>query len=425
MADCVDAPGEVLLFASALKELLERVQWVGDDLHEHAGLLCTLSFCAWRATRLLGRAADSQRWEAEYLRLFRGSVQWEVTKGICGSTALWSAGDEDSLTFGSEPEAIFQVLLYLRSSLETAPELVRKRTLEIYDFLRQRLCNRYLDPDLESFLLGESSRILGCVATTVGRCPEVEEWLERAEAYFAQGPNAGPQLARIKYTRQILLYQLSRWDLVCQAAPHLDRTFAEFFMEEDRIKSRILWAASLKVAGRLDEALDILKPLRESRHHVPPGLYGWVLLQCGDIHQISGDHARATDELMEAAQLLREGGQFTGLAQVSAYISLAFRSKGMLKEALRFLESSREDHERLGMKWSVAYYRMLIAETYLAMGRPHDAEVEIRVAIPVFEDQGMVADAVAGVSLLREAIRRQKFDPKAVSDIRDRTRPKR
>jgi hypothetical protein len=67
---------------------------------------------------------------------------------------------------------------------------------------------------------------------------------------------------------------------------------------------------------------------------------------------------------------------------------------------------------------------MLIAETYLAMGRHHDAEVEIRRAIPVFEAQRMVADAVVAVNLLREAMRRQRLDPRPVADIHERRLPK-
>ena len=422
MEDCRSGPREVLQVAIAIKALLEPIRWAEDEFSERAEVLRTLSFCAWRATRLLDLATEAQRWEAEYLRLFRGSLQWEVTKGMCGSGALWPGSGNDMRTLGDGAEGIFQLLLYLRDLLETAPELVQVRMLEIHDFLRLR--DEGLEPDLGSFFLGESARILGCVTRTVGRSPEVEEWLSRADAYFSRGPNPAPHLARVKANRLALLYQLNRWDLVFQAAPYLDKTFAEFAMDEDRIKLRIIWAASLKLAGRLDEALGVLSPLRESRGQIPPGLYGWVLLQSGDIYQILGDHTRAMGELLEAAQLLREGGQFTGLVQVSASISLAFRSKGMLKEALRFLESSREDHERLGMKWSEAYNRMLIAETYLAMGRSHDAEVEIRAAIPVFEDQSMVADAVAAVSLLREAIRRQQLDPPTVSDIRDRFHPK-
>jgi hypothetical protein len=152
-------------------------------------------------------------------------------------------------------------------------------------------------------------------------------------------------------------------------------------------------------------------------------LLGWVLLQAGDIHQICGDHSRAIEELTEAAQLLREGAQFTGLAEVSATISYVFRSHGMLSQAIELLESSRKDHKRLGMKWNEAYKRMLIAETFLAMGRAHDAEIEIRAALPILEEQAMVADALAAASLLREALQKQKLDERFLGDGRDHPSP--
>jgi len=300
--------------------------------------------------------------------------------------------------------------------------LVQERALEIHEALV--LHEGRHDPDLETFFLGESARIVGCAKRNTGQTRDAEDWLERAETHFLRGPSPAAQLTRLKANRLAILYQLNHWETVCRAAPVIDEAFAEFGMEEDRVKWGISRAASLKVAGRLVEALDVLKAFREDRLRIPRSLSGWVLLQVGDIHQILGDHELAMDELCEAAQLLRETGQFTGLAQVSAVISFAFRSKGMFKEALRFLQISRADLEHLGMQWSEAYCRMLIAETYLAMGRPHDAETEIRAAIPVFEDEGMVADAVVAVSLLREAIRRQKLEPRPVVDIRDRFRPK-
>ncbi len=70
-------------------------------------------------------------------------------------------------------------------------------------------------------------------------------------------------------------------------------------------------------------------------------------------------------------------------------ISCVYRSHGMLREALQLLKSSCDEHARLGMKALEAENRMLIAETYLAMGLAHEAEKEIRAAIPVFEDQAM------------------------------------
>jgi hypothetical protein len=73
------------------------------------------------------------------------------------------------------------------------------------------------------------------------------------------------------------------------------------------------------------------------------------------------------------------------------------------------------------MKWPEAYHRVLLAETYLAMGRPREAEIEIRAALPILEEQGMLADAVIAVNLLREAVRQRKLLP---ADIRDLRKPK-
>jgi tetratricopeptide (TPR) repeat protein len=192
-------------------------------------------------------------------------------------------------------------------------------------------------------------------------------------------------------------------------------------MYEDRVKCRILWAGSLKLKGLLEEALDVLEPVRQSEPQTRPELYGWVLLQSGDIQQILGNYERALKELGEAARLLREGKHYVALADINWMISCIYRANGRLEEAVALLETSRQDHARLGMKWPEAYHRILIAETYLAMGRAREAEIEIRAALPILEEQGMLADAVIAVNLLREAVRQRKLQP---VDIRDSFKPK-
>ncbi|HEY3171269.1 MAG TPA: hypothetical protein VGK86_01710, partial [Thermoanaerobaculia bacterium] len=77
-----------------------------------------------------------------------------------------------------------------------------------------------------------------------------------------------------------------------------------------------------------------------------------------------------------------------------------------------------------GLSSLVANDRVLIAETYLAMGRPREAELEIRAALPFLQEQAMVPDAVIAVNLLREAIRRQHPESKMLREIRERLRPK-
>jgi len=54
-------------------------------------------------------------------------------------------------------------------------------------------------------------------------------------------------------------------------------------------------------------------------------------------------------------------------------------------------------------------------------GRGELWEIEIRAALPMLEEQGMLADAVIAVNLLREAVRQRKLQP---VDIRDSFKPK-
>jgi tetratricopeptide (TPR) repeat protein len=413
IGDCLESPRLVLDQAVSTIELLRASRWAEDALEEREGLLCSFVFAAWRAARVLDLSKDAQRWESEYNQFFRCSLSWSVTEA---ELAAWPLSQAVAEVVASGPEAVFQALLYLRDHGEAEPEFAAQTAIQ---FFRSIEVGRLrLPQDLQVFFLGESARLAGTFLRIVGNLVEVERWAELSETYFQNDRNPSPSLARVALLRMALAYEQSRWDLIARSAGELERLFAELGMEEDRIKCRVTWAACLKLAGRFPEALEVLEPLRLSRMNVRPGLYGWVLLHSGDLHQICGKYELALEELIEAASLLQEGKQLTGLSDVKGMISCIYRSHGLIDEALELLQSGCAEHARLGLASLVANDRLLIAETYLAMGRPHDAEVEIRAAIPVLEEQGMVADAVVAINLLREAIRLQRFGSQAPNEPR-------
>jgi tetratricopeptide (TPR) repeat protein len=416
--ECAGRPESVLEEAESISQIVESLEWAEDEMNERESLLRSIAFTAWRASRILRLSHRAQSWESKYRKNFRHSLLWEVAGSICDSeTALDQAFDEIDW---SDAEVVFQRLLYLQDQRDVDP----KGTSVIAERVYRSLHGLRLPTDVHAFLLAEAALIVGGTLRQVAQPHAVDRWSELAECHLRDDPNPKPSLARTSLLRLASLYEQSRYDLAAKGAPALEQTFADFGMEEERVKCRILWAASLKLLGHFQEALEVLRPVRLWRSDIPAGLYGWVLLHSGDLHQICGHYSLALKELEEAEQLLREGKQFTGLADVHSMISCIYRAHGMLREALQLLRSSCEEHGRLGLKALEAANRMLIAETYLAMGRAHDAEVEVRAAIPVFEEQAMVADAVVAVNLLREAIRRQRLDSGPVSDIRERLRPK-
>jgi hypothetical protein len=58
------------------------------------------------------------------------------------------------------------------------------------------------------------------------------------------------------------------------------------------------------------------------------------------------------------------------------------------------------------------------------MGNWRGAEREVLEILPVFERHGMVAEGVAGVTLLREAVRQRKLEPSKLREFRERFGPR-
>src|SRR5687767_3688583 len=377
MEDCVGSPRRTLAEASAIRELLANADWPNDQLEEKKSLLGSLAFVAWRAARLLDLSREVHRWEGDYKRAFRESLSSQVIDEWFVSEASAKTAAAHALLSG--PECLLQALIYVHDHLETNPRGVSNAVTAIYRVLETGA--RGMPSDLRLFLLGEACAINGAALRSVGKASEVLEWLDRAEAYFRMGVDPKSGAAKALYLRLIVFHNLSRFDVVAKVAPQLEATFAQLGMEEERVKCRILWSSSLKIEGRPQEALEVLEPVREWRSTMRPVLYGWVLLQSGDTHQILGNYDRALEEFGEAARLLREGKQYVGLADLHLMMSCVYRAQGRLDEALHLLETSRQDHAHLAMTWPDGYHRMLIAETYLAMGRAREAEIEIRAAL--------------------------------------------
>lgn len=419
MHECMDSPQVVLRDARVIREELAQRLWEFDELAEREGLLGSLALICWRASRLLNLSREAQQWWSEYSRCFRDSLDFEATRQEWSALERWrNLQPEELQVLG--PETVFRMVLHLQDELETDPQAVGSKALAIYRCLRNSPISA---PDWHSFLQGDSARLVGASLRLAGRYHEASSWLDKAESHFRCGPDPDPHLARILLLRLTIIHGLAELDPILRVAPILDRKFASLGMEEYRVKCGILWASALKLSGQPEAALVVLERLRGSTSTISPQLLGWVLSEIGDNYGICGDHERGVQALEKAADLLRREKQLTGLAQVNSMIGSIFRSRGLLSEALRLFSMSFSDYERLGMAANAAYIRLLIAETYLAMELPREAETEILEALPVLEGAGIVPDSLIGLSILREAVRRQKLDPQMIRDLRERLRP--
>ena len=67
----------------------------------------------------------------------------------------------------------------------------------------------------------------------------------------------------------------------------------------------------------------------------------------------------------------------------------------------------------------VAYLRIVLAETLIASLQNREAEWEILAALPTIEEQKMVPEGFAAVSLLRESVKRRQASPEALREVRE------
>jgi tetratricopeptide (TPR) repeat protein len=420
LSDVAASPQAALAEARALHVVLQNCYWPKDEFEERETLLRSLAFISWRASRLLGLSRESQRWEARYRQLFRASLQKEVIDGTLFVDAIPSSSTLLDV-LGSDVEDLFQTLLCLQDRADKDPETIARQASQFYRKIEMSVSR--IPFDLHLYLLGGFARLTASALKHGADQQAAGEWLDLAEDHFRAGVNPEPELARAMFIRLAIFYTIERLDLVLRVAPTLDTTFASYGMEEDRVKGRILWSSTLKAIGRLEEAFELLQPLRQSRPDIRPALYGYILRECGDLHLIWGDYRRGLAELREASSVLKAENELTALPGVVGMIGFAYRAQGMLREAVEFFIESQKAYAELGMRPYESYTGLLVAETLLAMDRSKEAELVVLSVLPSIEAQGMVADGIAAINLLREALRRQKLNPQMLRELRERLRP--
>ena len=418
MEDCSASPDLVLRDALLASESLGLQSCAFED-DELETLRSSLIFICWRASRLLFRSQETQHWEREYLLSLRRSPDWTEEQREWQVPDWWE-GLRPAKVRALGDEGVFRTLMRLREEAEAEPRGVAIRSTALYRCLRGPAM---FAADLQSFFQGEAARLAGATLKTLGRYQNAARWLDKAEAHFLSGADPDPQLARIVFLRLSILYSLTNVEAVLQGAPALESTFSRLGMEDDRVKCRILWATSLKIAGRPEAALEILESVRDVRPEVSPRLYGWILAEAADLEAICGDFRKGMEDLRRAAEILQREKQLTGLANLNLMFGFMCRSRGLLGEAVELFKASARDYADLGMMANAAYAQLLVAETYLAMQLPRDAEAAVLKAIPIFKEEGIVLDAFAALSILRESIRQQKLDPELLRELRDRLRP--
>jgi tetratricopeptide (TPR) repeat protein len=316
-----------------------------------------------------------------------------------------------------DPELLICVSEILRSQLETSPLVVFDEARFFYQFVERPVRQIGLH-DERDYFLGEFALTAGTASRFLFRIDEAKSWLQRAEANFALVHNANAHWARVAYQRLVLSGEERHFEEVLQLAPLWASSFVRLGMPEDAIKCNFLEGAVRWELGEFETAIAIHEKILAEASAI--GNSRLIAQAASNLARYIGTLGRTDEALSYARQaqpLLEELGSQVHLVKLRWSIGELLRKQGKRAAALSAYREAQEDARELGMRGDLAALHLVVADLLLEGGQEAQAEWEIRAALPIIDEEKMVPEGIAALSLLRESLRRRQIDKQALRDL--------
>ncbi len=320
-----------------------------------------------------------------------------------------------------DPETLHALLDGLLQQKYAAPAKVLEEATFVYRFL-EKVEPRYpADPlmfDEREYFLGELARLAGGCCLDLGRREEARLWFDFAEGWYLFAENPAGNVFKLVYQRLTLMVEEREFARVLERLPWLVESFERLDMPEDALKSRLLEAIVLKEMGSLPEALKGLhKVAEEARALGSETLLASALTNACRVYCFLGQAEEAMLIAREATPLLQRLGNQIFLAKLQWGMGYLLRKRGDLSGAIEAYRVAQTAFAELGMRADVAAVHLVLADLLLDVGQDAQARWEIQVALPVIDELKLVPEGVAALSLLRQSLKNQRIDRKALREL--------
>jgi tetratricopeptide (TPR) repeat protein len=405
--------------ATATYELVSAWSPSSDEFQERNEILFNLALTAWRVARYVRPYRTAQEWERRYQAAFSKAT----TVRLYLEDFLDMPPQARTPEF-EEPYLLSSVNLHclcslLREKWGYAAPKVAEEAARLNSFVARR--RHFFSDDEATFLLGDTALVAGTACRFIGDGEKATGWLDEAEAYFSETVDAEVQLARVLYARLALAYQMKTEVAILPRVSRLLAFFAEGGMTHEFAKCLFLEASVLRhIDGKADLALRRLFEVREllSQPEDRPFL-GLVLSKIGEIYGAEQRNSEAFEFYRRALDILGGSRPNFMLANLKCSVGETLVGMGKLVDAIEVYRECIADHAACGMKGSLAYVRILLAEALFLAERFNEAELEILAALPTIQQQNMVKHGLAAVTLLRESVLRCNTDRDALRRVRE------
>jgi tetratricopeptide (TPR) repeat protein len=326
------------------------------------------------------------------------------------------AGKSEDLRL-EDPELLLCVSEDLRSRLEATPALVREESDFFYRFLDKPVRQIGVHDEREYFL-GEFALTAATASRFLFKVEEAKSWLRRAEANFALVQNSNAQWGRVSYQRLALALEAREFEEVLEVAPLWASAFLRLEMPEDALKCRFLEGTAHRELGDLPRAIQIFSEVcAEAERLASPRLTAQAANNLARYHADAGDTELALSFARKALPLLQGLGSQVHLVKLRWSMGELLRKEGKRPAALEAYRHAQSDARELGMRGDLAALHLVVADMLLEAGQDAQAEWEIRAALPIIDEEKMVPEGIAALSLLRDSLRHRQIDKQALREL--------
>jgi tetratricopeptide (TPR) repeat protein len=410
----LEKPLELVL---SLYDFIQRVEWPQPDFCERAELLADCAFAGWRISRRLEKAGEEARWLERFrVAAVSPSPLWSEMERILTTpmeqrlkVALSPALDD--------PQLLLAVCETLRRRNETSPADSRAKSEFFYSYVAKP--ERTIEHcDEQEHFLGELALTAGTACRVLFHRDEARQWFDRAEAHFTRRPNGLAHVARVGYQRLALAAEERRFEEVQALTPPLADFFESQGLSEESLKSRYLEAIALREKGLFAESVKAFRVIcsdAEKQGHMR--LVAHAATTLAQYHRLLGSFDEAMEYARKALPLLKQLDMRTTLVKLRWSVANILREQGKLSEAVPAYREALEEAHTIGMRADVVALHLVLADILLDLGQDPQAEEEIRIALPIIDEEKMVPEGYAALDLLRQALRHRQIDRQALRDL--------
>lgn len=404
-----DDPTATLRDIEFVADFISKLPWPDERFGGPRELQAACAFHAWRTARRFAPYAETQKFASRLLAASEARGRVEDLLSIPAA--------EREVAGCVDPQFLLCISETLRFRIETAPAKVREDG-EFFRALVEESACQIATNDERDYFLGELALTVGTANRVLFNVSEAELWFRSAEASLSRLQDADAHSARIAYQRLALSMEERNIEEVLKAAPRLSNAFRRLGMSEDALKCHFLEGSAYLERGETQQAIAVYEAITAEADSLQDTRLGAIatstLVGClTDIGEID----RALDYARKALPLLKQLNSRVHLVKLQWGMGNLFRKQGNRSAAIDAYRRGLADALELGTRNDVVDLHLLVADLLLETGEEAQAEQEIRAALPIIEEEKMMTEGIAALSLLRESLRRQKIDRGALRDL--------